>query len=165
MRVTPVHNGAAPDIIYWYLASPIIRLLVKLITLFPVALHYTRPPPMRRRAGGESSDDGSPYLMANVSHHPANTGKLGIVPRPPYPPIDNIALLKIRMPILPRSISSPPSFLDVFFYRTFHSIDTYLFKNLIQKTIVIDFFSEIRDENFRGEINETCAHISVISFL
>lgn len=120
---------------------------------------------MRRRAGGESSDDGSPYLMANVSHHPANTGKLGIVPRPPYPPIDNIALLKIRMPILPRSISSPPSFLDVFFYRTFHSIDTYLFKNLIQKTIVIDFFSEIRDENFRGEINETCAHISVISFL
>lgn len=86
LRVTPVHNGAAPDIIYWYLASPIIRLLVKLITLFPVALHYTRPSPDEegRRAGGESSNDGSPYLMANVSHHPANTGKLGIVPRPPY---------------------------------------------------------------------------------
>ncbi|KOX73009.1 hypothetical protein WN51_01377 [Melipona quadrifasciata] len=43
LQVTPVHNGTAPDIIYWYLGSPIIRLLVKLITLFAVALHYTGP--------------------------------------------------------------------------------------------------------------------------
>lgn len=75
LRVTPVHNGSAPDIIYWYLASPIIRLLVKLITLFPVALRYTRnPPPARWEVDGESSDDGSPYLMANVSHQPGNSG-------------------------------------------------------------------------------------------
>lgn len=74
LRVTPVHNGSAPDIIYWYLASPIIRLLVKLITLFPVALRYTRNPPPARWGVGESSDDGSPYLMANVSHQPGNSG-------------------------------------------------------------------------------------------
>lgn len=41
LRVTLVHNGTAPDIIYRYLGSPIIRLLVKLITLFAVALRYS----------------------------------------------------------------------------------------------------------------------------
>lgn len=43
LQVTPVHNGTAPDIIYWYLGSPILRLLVKLIMLFAVALHYAGP--------------------------------------------------------------------------------------------------------------------------
>lgn len=52
-RVTPVHNGLAPDIIYRYLASPIIRLLVKLITLFPVALHYTGNPLLHK--GGSAA--------------------------------------------------------------------------------------------------------------
>lgn len=40
LRVTSAHNGTAPDIIYWYLGSPIIRLLVKLITPFADALCY-----------------------------------------------------------------------------------------------------------------------------
>lgn len=65
LQVTPVHNGTAPDIIYRYLASPIIRLLVKLITLFAVALHYTGSMNTGSDGGAsENSDDGSPFIIA-----------------------------------------------------------------------------------------------------